>query len=179
MQIFLPQTVRQVKDAYPLLNKVVNHCPDLFMGDNKSVNVHYRVFRVAMQALIGLGSAFVAAHAILQAPACFVPYFTIGVSASAVLYIAQAIIRRKVHFEGSWPMLYLQGCTLLKRKWRCLEAVGVGGGVLAVYAITAKLMRSAPSWACRQNSIGSGFWVGYLACDCTVWLVGKIMKSIK
>lgn len=179
MQFFPPQTVRQVKDAYPFLNKVVSRFPGFFMRDNKAVSVHYRVFRTAMQVLIGLGSAFVAAQAIYRAPACFVPFFAIGVSASATLYIAQSIIRRKVHYEGSWPMLYLAGCSLLKKKWRCLEAVSVGGGVLGVYAITAKLMRSAPAWACRQNSIGSGFWVGYLACDCTVWLCSRLFHKAK
>lgn len=176
MQIFQHQTVHQVKEAYPFLNKVVSRCPGLFMRDSKSVSVHYRVFRTAMQVLIGLGSAFVAAQAVISAPACFVPFFTIGVSASVAIYIAQAILRRKVHYEGSWPMLYLQGCTLLKKKWRCLEAISVGGGVLSIYAVTAKLMRSAPSWACRQNSIGSGFWVGYLVCDCTVWLGSRLFQ---
>lgn len=171
------QTVHQIKESYPLLHKVVSRFPSLFMRDHKTVSVDYRVFRTAMQILIGLGSGFVAAQAIYSAPACFVPFFSLGVSASAALYISQAIIRRKVHYQGSWPTLYLQGCSILKKKWRLLEAVSVGGGVISAYAVTAKLMRSAPSWACRQNSIGSGFWVGYLACDCTVWVCRRLFKA--
>lgn len=170
MEIFIRQTVHQIKEAYPFLDRLTKRFPKLFMPDHAKVSVDYRVAKAAAHFLVGVASCFVAFQAVMHAPACFIPAFCLGVGCGIVAYVAQRIIRRKIQYEGSWSMLYLQGCSILKREWRWLEACSVGGVILLTYVLTSKLMRVAPAWACRQNAAGTGIWVGYLVCDYGAYL---------
>lgn len=177
MNIFLRQTVHQVKETYPILNKFVERFPSFFMKDNAEVSVHYRVAKAAAHLLVGIGSCVVAVQAVMIAPASFIPAFSVGMGCGAVAYVAQALFRRKINYDGSWSLLYLQGCTLLSKKWRWAEALTMGGAVLLTYQATAKLMQAAPAWACRQNAWGSGLWAGYLICDSTVWMYRRLKAA--
>lgn len=165
MEIFKRQTVHQVKEAYPFLNSVAKRYPHFFNPNLTLVNVHYRIAKVAFHLLLTLSSWLIAAKIALSGSPYFIPAFSIGVGIGGVAYLVQKLIRRKMGYEGTWLMLYAQGCTLLQKRWRYVEAAVLGGASLGTYLFTARLMQQFPTLAIRQSGLFCGFWAIYIGCN--------------
>lgn len=167
-------TVTEVKQAYPLLNRLVEKFPKYFMPGNRRVSLDYKVAKKAIHFFIGVSSSFLALHALLTAPALFIPAYRIGLGLGATAYLVQKAIRRKFHYEDSWRELYIQGTALLKRKWRLLEACVLAGALSSFYLFTTYLGQRIPTWASRQSGLGAGVWAGYFASDLVCMALNRI-----
>ncbi len=178
MQIFIRETVHQVKEAYPLLNTIVKRYPTFFMPNRAPVSVDYRVAKTAAQIFLWIASGLFAVNAFLKFPAVFVSGIGIGVGCGVLIYLVQTIIRRKLQYEGSWSMLYIQGTAIMKTKWRWVEASTLCGAALAALVISKRFMGKFPSWPIRQSGIGMGFSLGYFGCDLSMTLFRRIFPKV-
>ena len=99
-----------------------------------------------------------------------------GLGVSCVIYTAASYIRHKKmnHFEGSLEKMYLDGVSILQKKWQIIEAVSWIGITALFGGLSLYMLRAYPQRAAAVSFHGAGVALGYWSLD----LSHRLIKNL-
>jgi hypothetical protein len=172
------ETVGDLAISFPIIGSLATRYSGFFRDRKETFNRNFLYFRAVEQALLSLATLKFTCDVLRGSPLSM-PAVTVGLGLSSVAYVCVALFKSRVlhdsnhkPFTGFVTKLYLEGVTLLKRKWQILESVtwiGVTGAFLSIgYASLARY----PVMTHKVTTLGVGIAVGYGVLD----LSQRVMK---
>ena len=172
------ETVGDLAISFPIIGSLATRYSSFFRDRKETFNRNFLYFRAVEQALLSLATLKFT-YDVLKGSPLNINVVSIGLGLSSVAYVCVALFKSRVlcdsnrkPFTGFVTKLYLEGVTLLNRKWQIVESVTWIGVTSALLSIGYASVAHYPAMTQKVTTMGVGIAAGYGVLD----LSQRVMK---